>query len=49
MSTIKNSQISLYCHFKKIIKWSRTVSGIEPKTCYKWLSYNTLVFDQISF
>ena len=31
MSTIKNGQIFLYCHFNKIIKEPGAVSSIEPK------------------
>ena len=56
MSTIKNSQISLYYHFNKIIKvpetsfQSPTLSQKHVKNMSKtFLSYNTLVFDQISF
>ena len=51
MSTIKNNQISLHCHLNKIIKGPGvvSVSRIEPKACWKYLSYGTLVFDQVSF
>ena len=48
MSTIKNDQILLYCHFNKIIKGPGT-SFHSPKTCQKCLLCTTLVFDQISF
>ena len=35
VSTIKNGQISLCCHFNKIVKGLELVpvSSIEPKTC----------------
>ena len=37
MSTIKNGQIWLYCHFNKIIKGPETnfqsLPDIEPKIC----------------
>ena len=48
MSTIKNRQIWLYCHFNKLIKRSQNQFpgyNIEPKTCQKCFSYSTLVSD----
>ena len=49
MSTIKNDQIWLYCHFNKLIKRAQNQfprHKIEPKTYQKCFSYSTLVFDQ---
>ena len=55
MSTIsiKNGQISLYCHFDKIMKGPRT-SSHSPALNQKHVgnvchTYTTQVFDQISF
>ena len=53
MSTIKNVQISLYCHFSKIIQGPGT-SIQSPALSQKHArnvnhTYNTQVFDQISF
>ena len=48
----KNDQISLYCHFNEIIKGPGTsfqFPAFGQKTCYKCLSYSTLIFEQISF
>ena len=53
MSTIKNDQISLYCHFNKIIKRPGT-SFQSPALSQKLVrnvchTYSTPVFDLISF
>ena len=48
MSTNKNGQISLYCHFDKIIKGPGTSfqsPAMNRKHARNVLSYNTLVFD----
>ena len=52
MSTIKNDQISLHCHFNKIIKEPGTSfqsPALRQKYVRKCFSYSTLVFDKISF
>ena len=52
MPTIKNGQISLYCHFSTIIKGAGTSfqsPTLSQKHVRNVLSYHTLVFDQISF
>ena len=52
MSTIKNSQMWLYCHFNKLMKRPQNQfpgNKIEPKTCQKYLTCSTLVFDQILY
>ena len=52
MSTIKNDQISLYCHFNKIIKGPGTsfqFPALNQKHVRNVCHFNTLVFDQISF
>ena len=52
MSTIKNGQILLYCHFNKILKWPGTgfqSPTLGQKYIRKCLSFRTPVFDKISF
>ena len=51
MSTIKNDQISLYCHFNKIMKRRGTSShslAVNLKHVRN-VCHRTLAFDQISF
>ena len=52
MSTIKNGQISLYCHFNKIIKGPETSfqsPALRQKHVRDCFSYSTLVFDHVYF
>ena len=51
MSTIKKDQISLYCHFDKIIKGPGTSlqSPALSQKHVRHLPYSTLLFDQVSF
>ena len=51
MSTIKNDQNSLYCHFNKIIKGPATSfqSTAMSQKHLGNMSYRILVFDQASF
>ena len=49
---MKNTQISLYCPFNRIIKELGTSFqslALSQKTCLKCFSYNTLVVEQILF
>ena len=52
MSTIKNGQGSLHCHFNKIIKGPGTgfqSAALSQKHVRNILLYSILVFDQVSF
>ena len=51
MSTIKNGQILLYCHFNKIIKGagSSFQSPVLSQKHVRNVFHKTLVFDQILF
>ena len=48
MSTIKNGQISLYCHFNKIIKDARNVCNKRHQSLTKFYFDSTLDSKEIS-
>ena len=50
MSTITNDLAILLFQENHKRAWNQfPVSSIEPKTCQRYMLYNTVVFDQISF